>query len=418
VPDLSHVEIFNMRAADYEGYSDWCKNDVLYEACVDPLRDMLPNVKCLDLGGGSGWIARRNATETARDWTVLDLSPAMQRFIQLPVKFVLGDAHSLPFEANEFAHIVIRSVLQFVDARRVLEGVRRVLTPRGNVVVAQKVKEGDAESLEWHKELHFLKNPTSPQDWTLPHLEEVIRGAGLRVMATKIVKERRVVDFERWVTKDGTIQHKEAERIRALIMNPPRQVSESTNQIIKDGWLMYDRTWAVCYARRETVKTSLAPTVVSMIVERKLDNGNAILLQRRKKKYEEPVYYKTWEIPQGKIEKSNLSAETISRELEDETGLRLDTISSETRIDRFTDSLAGDSGEVVQPLICVRVAGLIDFFAVAVIVSASGEPKSIDIDREYRWVLLENLQQILESDAIYPLNRPMLTAYLSARRRA
>ena len=403
--ELTHGEIFDRRAADYGGYSDWCKNLALYEACVEPLADMLPHVKCLDLGGGSGWIARRNSAHTGRNWTVLDISREMKRFVQPPVRFVLGDAHSLPFGANEFAHVVMRSFLQFVDAKAVLEGVRRVLTPRGHMVIAQKVKAGSVDDLAWHEELHFLRNPTSPQDWTVQRLEDVIKATGYRLLAARLIKERRAVDLERWITKDGTIGADKVDRIRALILNPPPDVLEATNQVVEGGALMYDRTWAVCYSRKESVVTSLTPAVAAMIVEREVDGEKSVLLQRRKKRYEEPLYYNSWEIPQGKIERGESGKETVARELEDETGLRLDTISPETPLVENADKVFSDRVEAVRPLICVRVAGGIDFLAVALIVSASGEPRSVDIDREYRWLSCDDLRHALKTELMgYPFD--------------
>jgi len=411
--DSEHVQIFNKRAEDYEGYSNWCKDEELYKLCTEPLRDMLPSIKCLDLGGGSGWIARKNALETGRDWTVFDVSPAMAKFAQPPVKFVLGDAHSLPFSDNEFGHVVIRSVLQFVKANIVLKQAHRVLTPRGHLVIAQKVKDYQGEALDWHKELFFLRNPTAPQDWTVEKLENSIKDTNFRLVATRFLKERRAVDLERWISKDGTISGDKLEHIRQLIMNPPSSVIKATNHAVENGKLLYDRTWAICYARRESTKSPLTPAVFSMIVEREVKGVKTILLQRRKKRYEEPVYCDSWELPQGKSEKGSFGRDTIAQELKDETNLELEKISEINSIHNIKDPIFHDQIEVIKPLICVRSTGGTDFLALAIVISASGNPNSIDIDRGYQWTSVKDLRRLLEGESVYPLNRPMIEAYLS-----
>jgi len=407
------VEIFNKRAKDYEGFSDWCRNTELYESCIEPLGDMLPSIKCLDLGGGSGWIASKNASDTGRNWTVLDISPEMGKFIKSPVMFVTGDAHSLPFADNEFGHVVIRSVLQFVEATAVLKQVHRILTPRGHVVVAQKIKDHQGDAPEWHNALHILRNPTSHQDWTLKELENTIKSAGFRLLNTRFVREHRSVDLERWISKDGTIKEDKLARIRQLITNPPPSVIKSTNQLIENGKLNYEREWAICIAKKESIKAPLTPSVFSMIVERETDRGKMVLLQKRKKRYEEPVYCGSWELPQGKLEKGSFAKDTIAQELKDETTLILEEVSSLTPIKNVQDPYFHDQTEIINPLICVRTSGGTDFMAISVIVSATGNPSSIDIDREYRWVSVNDIPSVLLNEPIYPLNRAMLETYLS-----
>ena len=408
----NEVELFNRRAENYESFSDWCKNEQLYRLCIDPLQDMLPKIKCLDLGGGTGWIARKNSSETGRNWTVLDIAPAMGKSIEAPVTFVLGDAHSLPFVENEFGFVVLRSVLHFVDVRAVLREVIKVLSPGGYLVVAQKIQDSQGDR-DWVDELHQLRNPTSPKAWTLKELQQVVTESGFVIHGTVLFKERRSVDLNRWISKDGTVACEKLPRIRELIHNPPDSVINATGQVIDGNKLSYDRTWAICYIRKGCRQEPVIPTVVSMIVERNFNGEKAILVQRRKNRYDEPKFHESWELPQGKLEGAETVREAAVRELMEETSMRLNEFADLTGIANVMSGSGDDEVEALKPLICVRSSLGSNVFAVALIVVADGEPSSVDIDREYRWVPVSNLSKFIVDEFIYPLNRPMLMEYIS-----
>lgn len=97
----------------------------------------------------------------------------------------------------------------------------------------------------------------------------------------------------------------------------------------------------------------------------------------------------------------------------DETALRLDMISLNTSIQSTIDPICSDEIEILRPLVAVRSSGGTDFLALAFVVTAAGTPRSVDIDREYRWVPVSQIRSFLLDERVYPLNRPMIEAYLS-----
>lgn len=47
---------FNKRAKSYKKYTKWVGDPLLFELCIEPLKEMKLSSKCLDLGGGTGWL--------------------------------------------------------------------------------------------------------------------------------------------------------------------------------------------------------------------------------------------------------------------------------------------------------------------------------------------------------------------------
>ena len=131
-------------------------------------------------------------------------------------------------------------------------------------------------------------------------------------------------------------------------------------------------------------------------------------MQRRRKRYEEPLFYKWWELPQGKLERGESLVECANRELSEETGLKLERVNDINQVSRKADDT-----ESCKPLICVRTFGETDFLGLALLISATGEPVLKDIRRDFKWVSKEGLRTLLDEEDFFPLNRAMLNEYLS-----
>src|SRR5436853_340600 len=113
--NAARQRIFDRRANGFEQFSDWSRNEELYSLCVEPLTQMPLSIWCMDLGGGTGWVARRSQQETGRRWVVIDLSLAMGQHAR-PAHFVQGDATTLPVDDHSIGYIVMRSLLHLVPA--------------------------------------------------------------------------------------------------------------------------------------------------------------------------------------------------------------------------------------------------------------------------------------------------------------
>jgi len=405
---------FNKRAKNYEEYSLWCKDPELFRLCTEPLQDMIPRILCLDLGGGSGWIAKRDNAESDRKWVVLDISPKMAQHVRTHVNFILGDAQKCPLRDQAFGHIVARSLLQYVDASKVLKEANRLLLPRGHLVIAQKIASFRPEDLEWHIELLKLRSPLVINRWTDRDLESLVINHGFNILRHYKHYERRTLPFEMWINKNGTISKKNQEKIMNMLRNAPRSVQKDLELIVTDNEIAYNRTWSILISRIQPAKSSLTPTVFSFIIERNIGGQVNILLQKRRKRYEEPDFYGYWELPQGKLEKNDSVIETIRREIRQETGLEL---ASQSGVSESIHIDPKNWVESVRPLICVRTQGQTDFSAMAIVVSAKGEPRATDIRRDHTWVQINELPDMLNSQPFFPVNKPMIEEYLRCLRK-
>ena len=91
-------------------------------------------------GGGAAYIARylKPKQMTGLDRTPSAIEFARRHFAsEKNLRFVEGDAHSLPFEDNSFDAVVnIESAQHYADIDRFLREVHRVLRPGGHLLIA------------------------------------------------------------------------------------------------------------------------------------------------------------------------------------------------------------------------------------------------------------------------------------------
>lgn len=100
-----------------------------------------PNDKILDIGSGTGALARRLADKGARVWGV-DISPGMVEVAHHlaegadGVSFTVGSVDNLPFEGEMFDSVVTAiSFHHFPDPAASLKEILRVLKPGGRVFI-------------------------------------------------------------------------------------------------------------------------------------------------------------------------------------------------------------------------------------------------------------------------------------------
>ncbi|MBK7525895.1 MAG: class I SAM-dependent methyltransferase [Saprospiraceae bacterium] len=103
---------FHKRATEYNSYTKWLNDPELFRLCTLPLNDYVKNAQCLDIGGGTGWLAFEDYKQSGREWTVLDISEDMGKIVPEPVKFICGNAEEIPLPDESFDFIIVRSVFR------------------------------------------------------------------------------------------------------------------------------------------------------------------------------------------------------------------------------------------------------------------------------------------------------------------
>ena len=110
------------------------------------LCDVKPGYRVLDLGSGSGWVAKDLTLKHARVISV-DLYQKNLKRIKQGLRheqddFVIADAYNIPFGENSFDLVVASEVLEHLDSPgAVLQELQRVLIPKGKMVASTPYKE-------------------------------------------------------------------------------------------------------------------------------------------------------------------------------------------------------------------------------------------------------------------------------------
>lgn len=119
--------------------------------------------KLLDLGGGSGAMARQVLKGGFEGWTVLcDLSlPMLDRarnyLVGQKVSFVCGDGENLPFKAEVFPNVLLGfSLRNMPDVPAALREIHRVLSRPGRVVILETSRPVRIVQPFHHLHLGFL----------------------------------------------------------------------------------------------------------------------------------------------------------------------------------------------------------------------------------------------------------------------
>jgi SAM-dependent methyltransferase len=112
------------------------------QALIERARPIGPSDRVLDLGCGTGIVARllRERLGGAASLTGLDVSPAMiakARALAPDIAWHEGNAMTLPFADHSFDLVLSQQMLQFVpDRAAALREIRRVLVPGGRLIAS------------------------------------------------------------------------------------------------------------------------------------------------------------------------------------------------------------------------------------------------------------------------------------------
>ena len=172
--------------------------------------DLLPEARVLDVGGGTGLLARAVAPYV-RDVTVVDVTPEMLAegkracaAAGIPnVTFLVGEAYHPPVPDNTFALVVCRSVLHHLEnPEAAVHEMSRACRPGGRVGLIDMVASDDPKRATAHNDVERLRDPSHVRALTRPEIERLLAQSGLTHVKTVAFAVEPVVT--RWLELTGS----------------------------------------------------------------------------------------------------------------------------------------------------------------------------------------------------------------------
>jgi ubiquinone/menaquinone biosynthesis C-methylase UbiE len=216
--------------------------------CVQPQS----NWRALDIATGTGHTAFALSPHV-REVVALDLTPAMldearglaaKRGIT-NVRFIVGDAHELPFDDGSFELVACRRAAHhFNDLPRALREMRRVLVPNGRLVIDDRsVPEDDWIDAIMH-ELDTLHDRSHVRQYRPSAWRRLLEAAGFEVeSATPYVKHRPIRSLT------DRVDPKDVAKIHEILGRLSTEEKAKLN-LIETGEERYSDHWYVMIAAK------------------------------------------------------------------------------------------------------------------------------------------------------------------------
>jgi ubiquinone/menaquinone biosynthesis C-methylase UbiE len=190
--------------------------------------------RVLDVGCGAGHLSFAVA-RTVGAVVASDLSPEMLAAVAAEAErrglsnltTQRASAESLPFEDASFDAVCTRfSAHHWADLKRGIAEMRRVLKPRGRLVVIDVVAP-DSALFDTHLQaLELLRDPSHVRDHSLAQWADYLGEVGLGIAAHKTWPLR--MEFDTWVARMKTPADRVAV-LRGILKDAPAEVREHFN---------------------------------------------------------------------------------------------------------------------------------------------------------------------------------------------
>ncbi|MBI3988591.1 MAG: methyltransferase domain-containing protein [candidate division NC10 bacterium] len=173
--------------------------------------DPQPSSLVLDIATGTGFtafaFAERAKTVVATDLTFTMLEEARRLAKERGLSNIslhVASAEALPFHETTFDLVTCRiAPHHFADVKRFLQEARRVLKPKGALVLTDSSSPEDPEAARWQQEVEKLRDPSHVRNYTPSEWQGMVEEAEFTIERFTTEPCSRLI-FSDWVERSGT----------------------------------------------------------------------------------------------------------------------------------------------------------------------------------------------------------------------
>lgn len=230
---------FSIRSAEFNISANWVTDKKLIRTHADLAGE--PSGKALDLCCGTGIIGR-SLKENGWDVKGLDICRDMVKVSSRYFPTLEGMAEKIPFKTGFFRLVVCRQTFQFLDMRKALAEIARVLAPGGIFIVSLTVPFSDADK-EWLYEVHRTKQPLLLRFYTAWDLINELKRAGFLIKENRTLRVRESIN--RWMDYAPELTTEIRNKVISLIKKAPLAYKRLHRVEVADGKVFEDWNWVV-----------------------------------------------------------------------------------------------------------------------------------------------------------------------------
>ena len=190
--------------------------------------------RAIDLACGPGTLALRFARHVR--WVAgLDFTPAILNRARKSAEaegirnlfVMMGDARQLPLADGSIdVAVTSYSLHHILDPQRVVEEMARVLARGGRAGVLDMIVPEEPEAAKRRNQIEIARDPSHTRAMPTSELEEMLAGAGLRVIASQ--EDSKARSFDHWLSVAGWKRGDAAyEETRGLLEQSMREEKDS-----------------------------------------------------------------------------------------------------------------------------------------------------------------------------------------------